>query len=407
MRNKTSFVKNIWRLLLKSYYRTEKTVLGDQKKLERMIDAFTRLPIQRNKVVMDSYNGKGYGDNPKYIAEELHRTGMQKCKIIWLTNDMKASFPSYITPVYKHSLRAYYEYTTAKVLVNNCRFGRLAKKRKNQIYLQTWHGGTGTKKVEKDAEAKLSEWYISNAKEDGLISDGIIVDSKPNEEIFSRAFWLNENCELLRYGSPRVDILIHEKDNSEIRNRVRENLGIEKDAYFVLYAPTFRKNSTVENYISSFDGVLKAFELSFGKTTIAYRLHPNAENLMDSVEWGESCSINATRYPDVQELVITADCVITDYSSIAYDFALLRKPVFLCVKDIEEYIEDRGVYDIFYDQPFRLNRTENELVEDIQNCSMDEIVKRIDLFYEKYPSYNKGTASKQTVSWLMNKGLQV
>ncbi len=407
MRKKADIVRKTWRSLLELYYYTEKTILSDQVKLERAIRVFSMLPIQRNKVVMDSYNGKGYGDNPKYIAEEIHRIDKNRCKIIWLTNDTKTKYPPYITPVYKQSLRAYYEFVTAKALVYNSRVGRLAKKRAGQIFLQTWHGGIATKKVEMDAEAKLSEWYISNAKEDGLISDGIVVDGKPNEELFLRAFWLNKNCEFLKYGSPRVDVLINEKDNAEIRGRVRKSLGIENDDFFVLYAPTFRKDSTVENYISSFNEILKVFEAGFGKTKIAYRLHPNAESLMDLVEWGSSCSINATKYPDVQELVIAADCLITDYSSIAYDFAVLRKPVFLCVKDIEEYMEDRGVYDIFYDQPFRLNRTENELIEEIQNSSMDEIVKRIDLFYEKYPSYNKGTASEQTVKWLMNKGLQV
>lgn len=401
---RVGFLKTIWRRLLSGYYNEEKRILNDQNKLEHVITFFTSLPIQHNKILMDSYNGKGYGDNPKYIAEELLRNNEQKCKIIWLTYDMNGDYPSGIIPVYKHSIRAYYESATAKIWIFNCRFGRLTKKRRGQIYLQTWHGGIALKKVEKDAESKLSSWYVSNAKEDGSITDGIVVDSKPNEDIIKRAFWLTENCDLLKCGSPRVDILLREKDNIRIKKRVRDNLGIEEDAFFVLYAPTFRKNTATENYIFSFNEILKSFESTFGKTTICYRLHPNAVNLMDSVSWGNACSINATKYPDVQELIIAADCLITDYSSIAYDFALLKKPVFLCVKDLDDYIEERGVYDIFYDQPFKLNRSEKELEREIQSFSWEEMTERIDQFYAKYPTYNTGIASQQVVNWLKEKG---
>lgn len=407
MKERISFVKKIWRRFLKWYYRTEKRVLNDRSKRERIVCFFTKLPIQQNKILMDSYNGKGYGDNPKYIAEEILRTSKQKCKIIWLTYESVKNFPMGVTPVNKYSLRAYYESATAKAWVFNCRFGRLTKKRPNQIYLQTWHGGFALKKVEMDAEDKLSSWYLSNAKEDGRVTDGIIVDCKESEDIFSHAFWLNEKCEMLRIGNPRADILINEKNNTNIRNQVRETLGINNDVFFVLYAPTFRKNTTIENYISSFDGILKAFEHSFGKTTIAYRLHPNAIKYMELVDWGNSCSINATEYPDVQELIISADCLITDYSSIAYDFILLRKPVFLCVKDLEEYIEERGVYDTFFQQPFSLNKTEKELETEIHNYSFVKTKKRIEDFYKKYPTYNNGTASREAVKWLKEKGLKL
>ena len=354
---------------------------------------------------MDNFNGKGYGENPKYIAEELLHSG-KKCKIIWLTNVIDNTFPEGVTPVQKHSLRAYYESATAKVWVYNCRFGKLTPKRKNQVLLQAWHGGLALKRVEGDAKEKLSSSYLSAAMEDGQTADGILVDSKPNEELFKRSFWLNPNCELLKIGSPRVDLLFREKDSPEIRRKVRQALGIDESSFFVLYAPTFRKSGSTENYISSFTEILHAFESRYGKTQIAYRLHPNASSLMDTVDWGEACSINATLYPDAQELIIAADCLITDYSSIAYDFALIRKPVFLCVKDIQAYIEeDRGVYDIFYDQPFPLNLSEEALLQEIQNSSPEQICERIDRFYEKYPSYNTGSAAKQTVEWLEKKGL--
>lgn len=399
---KISIIRKIWRRLLSVHYNTERIIISDLEKIERYCALVCRFPIQKNKIVMDNINGRGYGENPKYIAEELLKR-KKHYKLIWLTNDTKEQFPEGIIPVYRYSLRAYYEHATAKVWVYNVRFGKLTAKRSRQILLQTWHGGLALKKVEKDAEEKLSVQYVKDAREDGYTADGILVDSKPNEDLFIDSFWLGNQCELLKYGSPRVDVLIKEKDNNSIKNRVRKILGISEKAFFVLYAPTFRSHYTIKGYIANFDPILKAFEERFGETKIVYRFHPVAHHLTDAMSWGSACAIDATNYPDVQELILAADCVITDYSSIAYDFAILRKPVFLCVKDLDDYLNDRGVYDIFYHQPFTLNTSEEMLVNEIRTCSIERMKERIDQFYDKYPSYNQGDASKRTVDWLEQK----
>ena len=376
---------------------------------QKVIDIYKRilkaLPIRNDKIVMDNYNGLGYGENPKYIAEEfLKRDGGYT--IIWLTNDTESAYPAGVKPVLKDSFRAYYETATAKAWVFNTRDNKLLEKRNGQVFLQTWHGGVALKKVEKDAQDKLTERYVLAAKQDGEEADGIIVDGTLNEGIFESSFWLSQDCERLKIGQPRVDVLICEQNNHEIKNRVRRGLGISEDSFFVLYAPTFRKTDSFSAYISDFTKLLEALNERFGPTEIALRLHPTAAQQMKiSRDHYRMPLVNATDYPDVQELVIAADCIITDYSSLAYDFAIIRKPVFLIMKDAEEYKKERGVYDIFYEQPFRMNYSEEALAEEIRSFSYDELNKRVDAFYNQYPTYNQGDASKKAVNWLIEKGV--
>ena len=119
-----------------------------------------------------------------------------------------------------------------------------------------------------------------------------------------------------------------------------------------------------------------------------------------------SGTVNASSYPDVDELVIASDCLITDYSSIAFDFAIIEKAVFLYAVDTEKYIEKRGVYAVFYEQPFRLNKNMDMLLEEITDYNREEYIARVRRFYEKYPTFNHGDASAKTVDWLISKGLQ-
>ncbi len=405
MGGRVSFARKCWRAFLRGYYAYEHGVMIDPKRLERWKRLFSLLPVRNNKVVVNNFCGKGYGENAKYIVEELLRRP-RKYKIIWMVDEKREGFPQGVRPVPYYSLRAYFESATAKVWIFNSRNCRLTEKKECQIYLQTWHGGIAIKKIEKDAEEKLSQKYVDAAKEDGRVTDGILADGSYIEDIYRRAFWLNDNCEILRFGAPRADVLCGGKEAEAIKIETRRKLGIQQDAYVVLYAPTFRNSGTTEGYINDLEAVREAFARRHKNAAILVRLHPNVARTASDLQYGFSnMLINVTDYADQQELIITSDCVITDYSSIIYDFALMRKPGFLCMKDVDAYVAERGVYDFFYDQPFQMNYQENELVEEITNFNEDGYQIRLDAFFNKYPSYNTGKASKKTVDWLISKGL--
>ncbi len=405
--NTVSFPKRCWRVLLKKYYAIEHSIICNPKKAEKFENFCKSFPIVRKKVVVDSYHGKGYGDSAKYIVEELIKQH-PNLTIIWLVDGSNYVFPNFVKPVILYSLRSYYESATAKVRIYNARDCRLTSKRNDQIDLQTWHGGTPTKRIEKDAEERLSDKYIHKAKEDGLVSNGIIAEGAYIEGVFRRAFWLSDQCEILPYGSPRADVFYDEHAKSLIKNKVFRFYGIDERSYVVLYAPTFRNSGSTDGYIENLEAVREAFSKRItNNIVLLVRLHPNVAKTSSNLNYHFSDNIiNATYYDDQQELIVAADCGITDYSSMIFDFTLMKKPGFICMKDLEEFVSERGVYDLFYDLPFKRNRQEEELIEEIEQFDEKEYQKRLNHFYGKYPTYNKGDAAKKTAAWLSQKGLR-
>ena len=119
------------------------------------VKVFSIMPLKENKIIFDNFAGKGYADNPKYIANELLNRKLD-LDLVWLLNDMEQILPVGIRKVKYNSIKSLYEYATAKVIVDNIRNSHLMKKRNGQIYLQTWHGSKPLKYIEKDAENNLS-----------------------------------------------------------------------------------------------------------------------------------------------------------------------------------------------------------------------------------------------------------
>lgn len=366
------------------------------------VKVFSIMPLKKNKIIFDNFAGKGYADNPKYIANELLNRKLN-LDLVWLLNDMEQILPVGIRKVKYNSIKSLYEYATAKVIVDNIRNSHLMKKRNGQIYLQTWHGSKPLKYIEKDAENNLSVKYIEEAKYDGSISDAIIADSKLQEDIFKRAFWLAPQVEILKFGIPRNDLLFKESQSNQIREKIKKYFNFKDDVYVVLYAPTFRDNNSTKNYIDNFDEIIDAFERRMQKECkVLVRLHPNVKNSIEKMEFNEKI-INATEYPDTQELAIFADCVISDYSSIIFDFLLLRKMVILYANDLEEYKKMRGLSDEYFNLPFYRADKLNAISEYILNYSEEDYIREIEKYVEKYPDYDDGNATVNIVNWILSK----
>lgn len=363
-------------------------------------------PVQSNKIIFENIGGKGFGENPRYIAEEIHRRGL-KVKMYWLVSDIDTALPTYIRKVQADTLRAEFEISTAGYIISNIRRNWKLPKKKRQIYLQTWHGGYPMKKIERDAEATLPQHYIQRAQTDGKYCDAITANDVWDEQIFQKSFWLNEQCQILKTGTPRCDILLNPDSFSEIRTKVCEVSGVNSNAFMVLYAPTFRNNGSMEGYIKDLHAVHAAFEQRFGETVLLVRLHPNMEKLSDTFySFTPGTIINVSHYPDPQELVIASDFLITDYSSIAFDFALIRKPVILITKDLIAYRADRDLYRIFDERPFPYAFSEEDLLALIKDFSHDNYQNALTKFYQQYPSYNTGNAAAKIVDWLVQHGLK-
>lgn len=306
------------------------------------------LPVKQNKIVASSFYGKGYSDNPKAIFEELRKRG-EDLDLVWVTKPgQEDSLPEGVRPVKYGSLRRIYELSTAKVWIDNCRKGAM-KKRKGQYYLQTWHG-LALKRIEKDAATKLDDEYTPYAIRDSGQTDVIVSNCAHMTKVYKTGFWYDG--EVLETGSPRNDMLF--EDPAPYRKKVRDAMRLPEDRKLVLYGPTFRADHSLDAYCLEAKGLLAALRERFGgEWTLLVRLHPVVEELSHKVfAYDGETVCNATPYPDIMELLAACDCVITDYSSLMFDFALTGRPAFQFATDLQAYMKDRNFYFPLDELPF-------------------------------------------------------
>ena len=357
--------------------------------------------VKPHKVVLDNFFGKNYGDNPKYIADELLARGLG-WDIVWLAADEKMPLPSGVRAVRYGSEKAMREMASAKFVVVNTRNVKRPAKKKKQIYLQTWHGGLGFKAVE-GAAPNLNPNYVKAAMLDGRDCDGIISSCGLQSEEFQTYFWLNKSTQILQTGLPRNDKLFDPEEVSRRAAAVRESLGIDGHKKIILYMPTFRDDHSTDGYKLDHQAVIAAFERRFGgKFVMLIRLHPNVQD-QDSLIECSSNVINVTRYADAQELYMAADHLITDYSSSAFDFALLDRPVILYALDYTKYCKDRGLNEIFQRCPFPKALSNEELLRCIETFSEPEYRAGMEEFRKFWQPFDRGDAARRVVDWMMEK----
>ncbi len=352
------------------------------------------LPVRNNKVVFCNFGGKGFGDNPKAIALALLEKAPQT-DLVWLTKDRSIALPEGIRPCAFGTPRAVYELSTAKVWVDNSRSGAKYKK-KSQRYLQTWHG-YALKTIEAGAK-NLPAHYVEQGKKDSRMIDLLLSNSRFMTEIFRRDFWYDG--EIAAFGSPRNDVFFRPVTCME---KVRAFFGLPEDVHLLLYAPTFREHGDVTQYAMDVRAVLAACRERFGgRWSALLRLHPNvaaqSEGLFDydGVEL-----INATAYPDMQELMLTADILVTDYSSSMFDFALSGKPCVRYALDLEEYQADRDFYYSLEQLPFPLARSCQELCQLLRSLEPEKCQEKWAAFAEENGFCEDGQASQRCADWIL------
>ncbi len=358
------------------------------------------LPVNPRKVVFCSYYGRGYSDSPKAIAEALLSSG-EKRKLQWLvkTPEDAKELPQGVEPVSYDSFRRIYALSTAKIWVDNCRKGCRGKK-KSQYYLQTWHG-FALKRIEKDAESALEPAYVQSCKNDSAQCDLIVSGSDFMTKLYQNAFWYDG--EVAAFGTPRNDVFFQNTD--AVKQKVFAALGLKPTRRLLLYAPTFRVDHSTDAYKLDVENVLAACEKRFGGCwTALIRLHPNvAEQSKGLFAYDETRVLDATRYPDMQELLLAADLLITDYSSSMFDYALSGKPCLQFATDVEAYKADRNFYFPIDSLPFPLADGNTDLCQAILNFDAEEYHARWKAFSEAQGFCEDGQAAKRCADWILQK----
>lgn len=355
-----------------------------------------------NRIVFSTFQNS-YTCNIKYIIQEIIEQGLDYELILIVDkkcydNPDLYEIPSQVKVVQRGSASAYLALATAHFWVDNainCIWKRIPKK-KEQIYLNTWHGSLGIKRLSGNDNWKKI------AKRGNKLIDYFVTDSVFEENVFKESFW--PDVKSLKYGHPRNDIFFDKQRMLELKKKVYDFYDLEENVRIALYAPTFRDNKSDVSAICIDCEMLKnALEEKFGGTwQVMTRLHfHNAKNkkTKDAFSQYEGI-IDAGDYNDIQELMAAADIGITDYSSWIFDFCLTKKPAFIYAKDISKYMNDRGFYYPLSKTPFSIADSDEVLYENVMQFDESKYKSDVEAFLAEKQCYEDGNASKRLVKFI-------
>lgn len=331
-----------------------------------ILHSFYFLPIKNNRVMFISMEAKQYSCNPRYITEYMQEKYPGKYEIIWTFQEPERF--SYLkergVKICKYRSLQYYVYKlTSKASVSNYYWGPELPSRKGQLEIQTWHGGGGgTKKASGDDKALYDNkaHYIR-----------CMLDSKRYTVMMASSEMSLKNTVrgAMKFtgpvigGTPRNDILLTQR-KGELKKKVYEAFSVSNKKKILLYAPTWRRNmDEAAVYTLDFKRISRALAKRFGgEWVVLVRLHPQADHGIMKNFHG---IIDATDYPDMQELLYSADAAVTDYSSFVWDYSFTYRPCFLYCTDLNEYKEDRDFYTPIETWGFPVCRNNSEIEQAI------------------------------------------
>ena len=348
---------------------------------------FRCLPVSSRKIFFMSYYGSQYGCNPKYLSEHM-AASHPELDLVWAFTQPGRHHVAGIRKVRYLSLRFFYELYTSRVLVTNYRMPLFYRRRKGQFYIQTWHSSLRLKAIEADAAATIPQRYVEMARHDSRQISILLSGCQKSTDIFRRAFWYDG--EIAPTGTPRLDVLFHHDEG--LRRHICSKIGIDSECHVVLYAPTFRENHGLEAYDIDFNALCKALRQRWGgEWVVLLRLHPHLQN-MSSDGRLKMCQ-DVTAYDDPQELLCISDVVVSDYSGLVFDFAYTRKPCFLYVPDLDDYLlHERHLYFNIEELPFPLVRSNGEWSHVVNSFDEQQYHHAVDEFLAQTGTYETGHA---------------
>ena len=383
-----------------------KNILGKTIKcLYRMTYRF--IPTNKKTVLFIAFHGRGYTDNPRSLYEYMIKQDRFKdYRFIWAIKNHKqkkidiagAKVIEYFSIPYLYYLaRSHY-------WVVNCKLPMYVLKKKNQVYLQTWHG-TPLKKLAYDIEVpEGTTFYRSGMTEDMMHEtyrqdvekyNYMISPSAFTTEVFQSAFRINKE-RLIETGYPRNDLLSNYSLEDVLQ--IKKQLGIPLDKKVLLYAPTWRDNSYVTKGYTfklevHFDKWQKALQDDY---VVIFKPHYLIVNDFD-IDQFKGFVYFVPPEEDIRNLYIISDALITDYSSVFFDYAILNRPIYFYMYDLASYRDElRGFYlDIYQDLPGKIIEDENLLLEEMKK-PFD--YQKMSLFNQKFNNHEDGLASQRVVN---------
>lgn len=385
----------------------EVTVASPLTELERgafnqqqLIEAYQKTsdPLT-DTVFFETFGGTSSTDSGRAICEALAEL-RPELRLYWSVADPSVAVPANATAVHRYSPQWYRILGTARYLVNNNTFPVFFRKRPGQVYLQTWHG-TPLKRIGFDTPAqRLTPSYLRTLEREPGEWDALLAQSPAAAPLLAGAFRFGGRVPVLGY--PRNDALAGDRAAAR-RRKVRAELQIPEGQTAVLYAPTWRDTArtrtdrqAVVNYL---DAGTAHDSLGDGYT-ILFRGHHNVAGQRTAA--GISGLVDVTDYPQISDLCLAADLLVTDYSSIMFDFAVTGKPMFFLVPDLAEYRDStRGFYfDLGEHAPGPVALKSAELYDEILSYRPEEWAARYTRFVEQFAPCDDGEAASRVVKYI-------
>ena len=371
------------------------------------------IPPNENIILFESSNGRNYTGNPKSVYEEILNQGLDKeIKCVWSFDQTNTEIKGNAKKVKRSFFKFLYYSLRSGAWVFDSRHLYYLRKNKKTKYIQTWHGtplkklGLDMDYIDMSGNQDINQ-YHEEFRNNTILWQYLISQNSYSSEIFRHAF--DFKGEMLEIGYPRNDILIN-KNNAEDIDEIKTRLNIPKDKKVILYAPTWRDNEYYEKgkykFATEMDFDQMKSELS-DEYVLIVKFHYLVK---ENIDWSkyEGFVIECDADWDIQELYLISDMMITDYSSVMFDYSLLKRPMIFYAYDLENYKNNlRDFYfDMINEVPGPICLTNDEMIGFIKNYTEEsykmEFGEKYKNWSEKFNTFDDGNASKKVIDLIRN-----
>lgn len=348
---------------LVSVVKYNKTFLKAYRLLGNILIATLKMftKVDNKKILFMSFGGQKYDDSPRALYESMKQDEFFKdYTFVWGFTDPSNYEYVDCDKVKLDTISFYRTALSSAIWINNSSVSRgLNLKQRGIFEVNTWHG-TPLKKMGDDIKNNVSYFEKATADSDVVYC----AQSEYDQKIFEKLFRTDKK-NIIISDLPRNDSLL--SYSKETIQQIKYNLNIDSDKKVILYAPTFReydRSGTNACYIKPPMDLKKWVERLGEEYVILFRAHYEIIHVL-GIEDNQFMR-NVSSYPCLNDLMVISDMLISDYSSIYFDYSILEKPMFNFSYDYDIYCEKRGLYlDLKEVLPCNINYTEETLIEEL------------------------------------------
>lgn len=394
--------------LLKDIYRTMNPYLKYREKYA----------IEEKTILYEAFFGRSMSCSPYAMFKALFADkAFVEFKHIWVIDDfsdnrdaMREYEQSGLVIFVKYKSKDYYRYLAcAKYLINNSTFPECFIKREQQVYINTWHG-IPLKTMGYD----MVDGAIGSANtiRNYLQADYLISPNRIQSRMYLQSYRLDGifQGKVLEMGQPRCDALFESPKEHVYERLQKMGVKVEKNKKIILYAPTWKGDNfskpfvDVQEYLAIREFLLGRIDTQ--KYQVFIKPHQTVYKEMKKKNIKSECMIGATI--DTNELLSVVDILISDYSSIFFDFLVTKRPILFYIPDLKEYEKERGIYQKVEELPGPATDKLEKLCDMIMDIEQvkKEWAARYEQVYENACPYEDGAVSKRIVDYVFKEGKQ-